>query len=131
MTFLHLPTRSFFGGGAILSKTSVIAPFIIFNRFYEEGQLDVLSFRAVIGQRQFHQIHLECNHYVYEIKHNIGPDCDKNDAIALVIIKDTSDDENTPSPSKVQHIPLATRSYIPGQHSVSESIIGWDEVSKP
>ena len=137
VSFVYTPAEYTFGGGALLSRTFVIAPFIIFRRHYHSSTItDFHNFaislcRVAIRLNPFrsHQIHRE--HYITDIKHNVGPDCDRRNAIALVMIKPKSLGDATLPPSWVQHIPIASQSYTPGLHSVSESVIVWDEVSKP
>ena len=128
---MFVPWEAFIGGGALLSKKYAIAPFVIFSKIYQKYQCHFSKFSVVIGLKKFEQTRTSYQHPVQDIKHNVGPDCDEDEAIALVMINPLTEGNIYPLPSWVQHIPLATQSYTPGQHSVSESIIAWNVVSKP
>ena len=137
VSFVKAPVGIFFGGGALLSEKCVIAPFIIFKWFYPSPTISdfrnfaIINFRVAIGLNPFMSDRPNRQHEIIDIKHNVGLDCDREKAIALVIIDPKSLGDATLPPSWVKHIPIAGRSYTPGLHSVSEFVVSWDEVRTP
>ena len=131
VAFVYTPGERFFGGGALISRTTVIAPFIIFSPFYLSYSWALSNFRVAIGLNPFDDSRLDRQHHLKDLKHNVGPNCDEEKAIALVTIDPISEGDYTPPPSWVQHIPIASHSYTPGLHSISGSVVTWDEVRKP
>ena len=118
------------GGGALLSSQTVIVPMIIFSEYYGTSVLNSLNFRVVIGLDSFLDPPFNSFHFIYNIKHNIGPTCGIEEALGIIVIEPLSEDETTDS-SSVPHIPLATQSYTLGEDFVSEFIVVLNKVSKP
>ena len=118
------------GGGALLSSTTVIVPMKIFIDYYGGFYYKADYFNAVIGVDLLDISRSDCFHRVIEIIEGMDPNCLMESALALVIIEHTSLAGNS-HPSWVPHIPLATQSYTEGEHTVSESVVVWNMVSKP
>ena len=116
--------EDFFAGGALLSNTCVITPAINVIRFIRK-ELSILNLRVGIGARNFDRSCAECHHFVERIEQ--GSDCNEEEAIAFIILKPLPNLYGILRP-RVQPIPLADHSYTPGQHTVSESFIAWNEV---
>ena len=137
VSFVYTSGEYTFGGGALLSETCAIAPFIIFRQFYRSRTIYDFqdfankNFCVAIGLNSFKSNSLNHQHSINGVKHNAGPNCNKDDAIALVIINPISLGGGTLVSSWVQHIPIASQSYTRGLHSVSEFVVAWDEVRKP
>ena len=59
--FVYTPAETFFGGGAFLNKKYVLAPFIIFSKFYTKTEWRLVHFRVAIGLREINQVIPEVN----------------------------------------------------------------------
>ena len=118
------------GGGALLSSTTVITSMVTFVLYYGTPKWSFSKFLVSIGLNSFSNYRQDCLHYVINIIDNIGQNRGIQDALALVIIEPTSEEDTYP-PTSVPHIPLATRSYAQGEHTVSEFVIVWNKVNKP
>ena len=127
---MFIGDRKCIGGGALLSRTTVIVPMIIFFQQYRTEDYCASNYLAFIGLDSFTNIRSDCLYQVKNIIEFIGPSRRLEDALGLVIIEPTSLDGTYPPPS-VPHIPLATQSYAQGEHTVSESVVVWNVVSKP
>ena len=118
------------GGGALLSRTTVIVPMIIFLGQYRTYHYRATNYFAGIGLDSFINRPPDSRYSLTNIIENIDLNGKMEEALGLVIIEPTSLAGNN-HPSWVPHIPLATQSYIPGEHRLLESFVAWSVVSMP
>ena len=116
------------GGGALLSSTCAMTKSILILETIT-GEFEITS---LLVRTRFDRIDLESFENVHSVIKIIPEKKIKHldrFTIALVIIDEQSENDNVLRPPEL-YIPLATRSYSPGEHKVTEFFIGWNEVRK-
>ena len=127
---MYTVSETCIGAGALLSSTTVIVPMKIFDDYYGGVHYDPDYFKAVIGLDLLDIRRSDCFHDAIGIIDGSDSNSLMESALAILIIEPTSLAGNNHSPW-VPHIPLATQSYAEGEHTVSESVVVWNMVSKP
>ena len=128
--FVYVKEHSltYMGGGALLSSTCAITKTINILSVITK-RLQRKNLRVATRSERLNLARLESHHAVLEIKPEKEPSQLDQDTIALVIISHTIKDHLGPKPPE-HYIPLATRSYAPGKHEVTEFFVRWDAVRK-